>query len=185
MKSVFKDLDVPVFLISGGLLILFVVIGFINVDFITNLVDVSFAFSVKYFGALYQIVLLGTFLIALVIGFSKFGKIRLGKLEKPEMSAFRWISIIMCTLLAAGGVFWAAAEPMFHFMDTPPYYTGIESGTVEAVPAALAASFVDWGFLAWAILGTLGTIVLMHVHYEKKVALNHVLYCTLFSGIKL
>ena len=172
MKSVFKDMDVPVFLVSGGLLILFVVIGFINLNFITNLVDVSFAFSVKYFGALYQIVLLGTFLIAIVIGFSKFGKIRLGKLEKPEMNAFRWISIIMCTLLAAGGVFWAAAEPMFHFMDTPPYYTGIESGTVEAVPAALAASFVDWGFLAWAILGTLGTIVLMHVHYEKKVPLK-------------
>src|SRR5699024_10278498 len=102
MKNILKGMDVPVFIISGGFLILFVVIGFINMEFITDIVNTSFAFSVKYFGAIYQIVLLGTFLIALVIGFSKFGKIRLGNLDKPEMSTFKWISIIMCTLLAAG-----------------------------------------------------------------------------------
>src|SRR5699024_5709112 len=95
-----------------------------------------------------------------------------GNLDKPEMSTFKWISIIMCTLLAAGGVFWAAAEPVSHFMETPPYYSGIEAGTMEAVSSSLAASFVDWGFLAWAILGTLGTIVLMHVHYNKGVPLK-------------
>lgn len=162
----------PVFLISGGLLILFVIVGFINVDFITDMVDTSFDFSVKYFGGLYQIVLLGTFLIALVLGYSKFGRIRLGGLNKPEMSTFKWISIIMCTLLAAGGVFWAAAEPLFHFMDTPPHFNGVESGTEGAVSTALAASFTDWGFLAWAILGTLGTIVLMYAHYEKRVPLK-------------
>src|SRR5699024_12674827 len=111
----------PVFLISGGLLILFVIVGFINVDFITDMVDTSFDFSVKYFGGLYQIVLLGTFLIALVLGYSKFGRIRLGGLNKPEMSTFKWMSIIICTLSAAGGVFCAAAEPLYHIMATPPH----------------------------------------------------------------
>jgi len=68
------------------------------------------------------------------------------------MGTFEWISIIMCTLLAAGGVFWAAAEPLSHFIHTPPYVEGVEPGRPEAVVPALAASFVDWGFLAWATL---------------------------------
>lgn len=164
--------DWPVFIISGELLLLFVMLGLINQDMITNMVNNSFAFSVKYFGSVYQIVLLGTFLIALVLGFSKYGKIKLGNMDKPEMSTFKWISIIMCTLLAAGGVFWAAAEPLSHFMDTPPHAKGIEAGSHEAAIRALATSFVDWGFLAWAILGTLGTIVLMYTHYHKGVPLK-------------
>src|SRR5699024_12685201 len=32
--------------------------------------------------------------------------------------------------------------------------------------------FVDWGFLSWAILGTLGTIVLMNAHYHKGMPLK-------------
>src|SRR5699024_208509 len=125
-----------------------------------NAVNISFDFSVKYFGSFYQLVLLGTFFVALYLGFSKFGKVKLGKMEKPEIGTFEWVSIIMCTLLAAGGVFWAAAEPLSHFINTPPYFEGTEAGTAAAVVPALAASFVDWGFLAWAVLGTLGTIVL-------------------------
>lgn len=161
----------PVFLISGGLLLLFVIVGLINQDFVTNLVDTSFAFSAQYFGGLYQFVMFGTFLIALYLGFSKFGRIRLGKMEKPELGTFRWLSIIMTTLLAGGGVFWAAAEPLSHFLSTPPYFD-VEAGTQSAVSPALATSFVDWGFLAWAIIGTLGTIVLMYAHYEKGVPLK-------------
>src|SRR5699024_6902325 len=143
-----------------------------NQDVVTNMVNSSFAFSVKYFGSVNQIVLLGTFLIALVLGFSKYGNIKLGKMEKPEISTFKWISIIMCTLLAAGGVFWAAAEPLCHFISVPPHFSNIEDGSPEAVVPALAMSFVDWGFLSWAILGTLGTIVLMYAHYHKGMPLK-------------
>src|SRR5690625_859520 len=106
------SLDLPTFIISGGVLILFVIIALINADFVANMVDYLFGLSATYFGIIYQFVLLGTFFIALVLGFSKYGKIRLGNMNKPEMSTFKWISIIMCTLLAAGGVFWAAAEPV-------------------------------------------------------------------------
>lgn len=165
-------IDYPVFIISAGLLLLFIILGFVNQDLVTNVVNSSFAFSIKYFGGFYQLILIGTFLIALYLGYSKYGKIKLGKMNKPEIGTFEWISIIMCTLLAAGGVFWAAAEPLAHFINTPPYFDGIESGSAAAVVPALATSFVDWGFLAWAILGTLGTIVLMYAHYHKGAPLK-------------
>src|SRR5699024_7472613 len=103
----------------GSILLLFVIISLINAEFVTNAVDYLFDLSATYFGVLYQFVLLGTFFIALFIGFSKFGKIKLGNLDKPEMSTFKWISIIMCTLFAGGGIFWAAAEPLSHFLPVP------------------------------------------------------------------
>lgn len=53
-------------------------------------------------------------------GFSRFGKVRLGKMDKPKYSYYRWVAMILVTLLASGGVFWAAAEPMYHYMTTPP-----------------------------------------------------------------
>ena len=167
-----QTIDKPVLFLSGGALLAFVIIALINQELVTNVVDYLFGFSVKYFGSIYQFLMMGTFLIALYLGFSKFGKIRLGKMDKPELSYFKWISVIMCTLLAAGGVFWAAAEPLSHLLTVPPYFSGIEAGTAEAVAPALATSFVDWGFLSWALLGTLGTIVLMYAHYHRGAPLK-------------
>src|SRR5699024_4265894 len=37
---------------------------------------------------------------------------------------------------------------------------------------AMAHSFMHWGFLAWAILGTLASIVMMYVHYHKGLPLR-------------
>ena len=98
----------------------------------------------------------------------------MGGTKTPDISTFQWISIIMCTLLAGGGVFWAAAEPMAHFTSPPPLFAGegAETGTVQAAYNALAQSFMHWGFLAWAILGSLTGIVFMYLHYEKGLPLK-------------
>lgn len=175
MKKLSKHdqaMDKPVLFVSGGALLAFVILAWINQELVTNLVNYLFDFSAKYFGSIYQVLMMGTFLIALFLGFSKFGRIRLGKLDRPEIGYFKWISMIICTLLAAGGVFWAAAEPLSHFITVPPHFSGIDAGSKEAVSPALASSFVDWGFLAWAILGTLGTFVLMYAHYHRGAPLK-------------
>lgn len=174
LKKYASKTDWPVLIISGGLLVAFVLAAFINVEFVSNSVNQSFAFAVKYFGAFWQVLLLGTFFIALFLGFSKYGKVRLGAMDKPEVGYFKWIAMIMTTLLAAGGVFWAAAEPMYHFLDVSPNFTGpgVDSGTESAIVPAFAQSYLHWGFLAWSILGTLGTIVLMYAHYQKGMPLK-------------
>jgi glycine betaine transporter len=167
-----KSVDWPVFGVSGGIVLIFVIAALINLKFVSGAVNASFAFSCKYFGAYWQVLLLATFVIAVLLAFSKYGGVKLGDLEEPEMSTFRWIAVIMCTLLAGGGVFWSAAEPMYHFITTPPAFPGIESGTKAAVSPALAQAYLHWGFLAWAILGALSTIVLMYAHYHKGLALK-------------
>lgn len=166
-----QNIDWPVMVISGGILIAFVIASVINAEAVTNFVNWTFSFSTTYFGAFWQLLMLATFIIALLIAFSKYGNIRLGNIDTPELSNFKWISIIMCTLLAGGGVFWAAAEPMYHFLETPPMYDAAP-GTVEAIVPAMAQSFLDWGFLAWAILGTLAAIVIMYGHFHRGMPLK-------------
>ena len=92
--SASNKIDMPVFLTSGGLIFAFMLASLINLDFVSQLVDVAFEFSVTYFGPFWQVLLLSTFAVAIGLACSQYGRVRLGKVEKPEMSTFRWISII-------------------------------------------------------------------------------------------
>ncbi|MCV6589998.1 MAG: BCCT family transporter [Marinobacterium sp.] len=161
----------PVFLISGGVLVLFAALALYDIKMVSGLVNTAFAASTKMFGAYWQVLLLLTFIIGLVLAMGRTGRVVLGGIKAPEMSSFKWVSVIMCTLLAGGGVFWAAAEPMAHFTSPPPLFGG-ETGTTAAAYNALAQSFMHWGFLAWAILGSLTGVVFMHLHYEKGLPLK-------------
>lgn len=58
-----------------------------------------------------------------------------------------------------------------HFASPPPFFAGLQPHSEAAATAALAQSFVHWGFLAWAVLGSLLAIVLMHLHYDKGLPL--------------
>ncbi len=151
--------------LSAGFILLFIFMSIFDVDLVATLVGDSFAWTAKYLGSYFQLLLLLTFLIAIGVAISPAGRAVMGDLDQPEMSTFRWIAIIMCTLLAGGGVFFAAGEPVYHFIaQTPPAFdTGV--GTPEAVSGALAQSFMHWGFLAWAVLGGLTSLVLVHAHY--------------------
>ncbi len=156
--------DWTAFAVSGGFLILFIILSFINSEAVGKWITTLFDYSANLFGAYWQVLLFGNFAIGIFLGFSRFGKVRLGKMDKPKYSYYRWVAMILVTLLASGGVFWAAAEPMYHYMTTPPLFGG---GEFNNIPAAFAQAFMHWGFFAWAILGTLSTIVMMYVHYSK------------------
>ncbi|MEU6994573.1 BCCT family transporter [Streptomyces sp. NPDC046465] len=154
--------DLPVLAVSGGLLTAFVLAALIAPTATGDAVNAVFTFVARWFGPLWQVLLLATFGVALWLGFSRYGKVRLGGAgERPEYGRFQWIAMIMSTLLAGGGVFFAAGEPVTHYVDTPPFYDGVRSGTQEATDAALSQSFAHWGFLAWAVLGTLASIVMI------------------------
>lgn len=173
-SSLLTGVDMPVFLISGGVLALFAAFALYDIELVSGWVNAAFATSTKLFGAYWQVLLLLTFIIGLFLAVGRTGAVVLGGIKTPEISTFQWISIIMCTLLAGGGVFWAAAEPMAHFTSPPPLFAaeGTETGTTQAAYNALAQSFMHWGFLAWAILGSLTGIVFMYLHYEKGLPLK-------------
>ncbi len=160
----------PVLWLSGGFLVLFVLLAVFDTPLLSNIVQVGFSKVTQWFGPFWQVLLLANFIIGLYLAFARTGDVKLGNRETPEIDTFKWLAIVLCTLLAGGGVFWAAAEPIAHFVSSPPFY-GEAQGRRLAINA-LSQSFLHWGFLAWAILGSLAAIVLMHLHYDKGLPLQ-------------
>lgn len=100
-----RAIDWRTFAISGGFMLVFVIVALIDIDFLSAQVNSAFAFSARLFGAYWQLLVLLTFLIGLYVAVSDSGNVRLGNLDEPEIPTFQWFAIIMCTLLAGGGVF--------------------------------------------------------------------------------
>lgn len=161
----------PAFWYSGGFITLFVLMAIFAEAQLAEIVNASFAWSVNIFGPFWQILLLATFVIALAVGAGRTGRVILGNLPVPEMDSFKWMAILFCTLLAGGGVFWAAAEPIAHYVTAPPLY-GESADLQQRAFNALSQSFMHWGFLAWSIVGSLTAIVVMHLHYDKGLPLK-------------
>lgn len=164
-------IDKPLFAVTGGFILLFCAYALFDIEGLSALVDAAFAFSARYFGFYWQVLLLATFLIGLVLCVLPGGRTVMGGLATPEFKTFSWGAMIMCTLLAGGGVFWAAGEPIAHFISAPPIFGDLGDDPQARTNAALAQSFLHWGFLAWAILGSLTTVMLMHYHYDKGLPL--------------
>ena len=171
LESLTGKVDLPVLIISGGAILAFVGLSLWDLDLTAQWVESCFQWSTSLFGAYWQLLMLSTFLVALYVAVSRSGEVQLGNLDAPEMSTFKWVAIIMCTLLAGGGVFWAAAEPIAHFLSPPPLFGEQQDPAVQA-SNAMAQSFMHWGFLAWAILGCLTAIVLMVLHYDRGLPLK-------------
>ncbi|MGR5284900.1 BCCT family transporter [Vibrio maritimus] len=172
IKSLAEKLEMnnPVFWLSGSFLTLFVLLALTHPIALSSAVNSGFDLATRYFGAFWQLLLMANFIIGLALCFGRTGDVRLGGMARPDVESFKWMSIVLCTLLAGGGVFWAAAEPIAHYLSPPPLF-GSSSPENNAINA-LSQSFVHWGFLAWAVLGGLSSIVLMHLHYDKGLPLK-------------
>ena len=145
----------PSALIAAVPLIVFLSLAIINLSYAEKLTNLGKSFAINYFGGTWLWLTLLTLFISVLVAISPLGNIKLGgNTAKPSLGIFEWCSVLICTLLAGGGVFWSAAEPLLHFLNPPSYFSNIEGETELAVDSALATSFLHWGFLAWALVGS-------------------------------
>ncbi|PTB32713.1 BCCT family transporter [Photobacterium phosphoreum] len=161
----------PVMWLSGGFIALFIVTALYDKTLLTTIVNSGFAWAITFFGPYWQVLLLLTFLIGIALAIGKTGGVILGNLVKPEIDNFRWVAILLCTLLAGGGVFWAAAEPIAHYITVQPLF-GDPDNTWQRAVNALAQSFMHWGFLAWAIT--------QHLPFPTLVSILFLILTTIF-----
>ena len=85
---------------------------FVDAQLFADVVDGSFGWSAQYFGLFWQLLMIANFAVALFVATRPYARDRLGDRDSPEFPAFQWIAMVLCTLLAGGGVFWAAATAM-------------------------------------------------------------------------
>lgn len=150
MNKLLGSYSKTIFWVSAIFCLFFVIISLTNTTAVETAFSGLFSFFTFNFGWLY--LLLGSLFVVfcLVLAFSKYGKIKLGKDdEEPEFSTTSWFAMLFAAGMGIGLVFWGAAEPISHFA-APPFADPL---TKEAASEAIRYSFFHWGLHPWASYG--------------------------------
>ncbi|WP_439182827.1 BCCT family transporter [Carboxylicivirga taeanensis] len=106
---------------------------------------------------------------ALFLGFSRFGKIRLGgKDARPEFSKTGWFAMLFSAGMGIGLLFWSVAEPVFHYNSNPLIDN---SDKIDAAKSAMGITFLHWGVHAWAVYAVVG-LALAFFTFNRKLPLT-------------
>ncbi|WP_282140171.1 glycine betaine uptake BCCT transporter [Cytobacillus oceanisediminis] len=158
----------PVFTVSVIFTAIFILWGLVpktilpkgNLDSVTASVQ---GFILEKFGWFYLLSASIFLIFSILLAFSKYGNIRLGKdADRPEYSYLSWFAMLFSAGMGIGLVFWGVSEPMYHFY-APPF---LEGQTPEAARAAMRYSFFHWGLHPWAIYTVIG-LALAYFQFRK------------------
>ncbi|NQZ79033.1 MAG: BCCT family transporter, partial [Ekhidna sp.] len=119
----------------------------------------------KHFGILYLWYATATLCFLIWLGFSRFGKIKLGaKDDLPEFKTVSWISMLFYTGLGAGLLYWGVLEWGYH-LQAPAL--GGSLGSTGASELASIFGLFHWGPNAWAIF-CLPTLAIAYPYYVRQ-----------------
>ncbi len=155
------DMNVFVSIVSAVL-----VLGFIMFTITRPIQSAKFFASVndllnKNFNWLYVLTINSAFIFLLVVGLSRFGKIRLGGFKAtPEYSTFSWYAMLFSAGIGIGIFFYGVAEPIYHLQIPAGLSTGSEFDNFKVM-------YLHWGALAWAVYA-LVAVGLGYFSYNKK-----------------
>lgn len=158
-------IDRPVLLISVALATVFVLWGVLFTENLASVAATVLAQVISLFGSVFVISSAGFVILALVIAFSRFGQIRLGKdHERPEFRTVSWIAMMFSAGMGIGLMFYGVSEPVSHFITPPP--GGPEAGTEAAALTAMEYSYFHWAAHPWAMYAVVG-LALAYFGYRK------------------
>lgn len=116
----------------------------------------------------YYMLIIGAFIgIAAFIGFSRLGRIKLGRDDdEPEFGVLSWFSMLFAAGMGIGLVFYGVGEPLTYATVSPkPGWDGSEA---ELAGLAMAQTFVHWGLHPWAIYAIIGLAVAYAIHRRGR-----------------
>ena len=167
------DVHNPVFGISAGLIILFLVAVLISdaesakalLDGLKWDIIAKFDTLFMWSGNIFVLFCLG-------LAVSPWGKIRLGGVAaKAEHSTISWLAMLFAAGMGIGLMFWGVAEPVAYFTGWYETPLGVEAYTPEAADLALGATMYHWGLHPWAIYGVVA-LSLAFFAYNKGLPLS-------------
>ncbi|QKF92025.1 BCCT family transporter [Campylobacter sp. CCUG 57310] len=108
------------------------------------------------FGWFYVLAIAIIVLCVIMLGFSKFGDIKLGAdHSKPEYANLSWFGMLFAAGMGIGLVFFGVSEPLMHYLNPP---VG-EPKSMEAAKLAMNITFFHWGVGAWATYAIVALIL--------------------------
>lgn len=173
-------LDKVVFTVAGLLTALFVLWGVLNPQSVADVAGAAYTWTMTHAGWLFNAVALVVLVFLLVLAFSPYGKIPLGKDgEQPEYSTFAWVSMLFAAGIGIGVFFFGPSEPLTYFHTPPPLTHEAES--VAAMHGSMAQTYYHWGFHAWAMYALVGGAVAYAAYRRGRVPLMSSIFRTLFG----
>lgn len=158
------NVDLPMTIISVALLFGFVLFMVIEPEKTLNGVTSAFNLTTQVFGTSLMIFTFVTFLLAVYLAFSKYGKIKLGDCD-PEYSTFSYIAMMALAALASAALFWSFTEWAYYYAKPG---LGMEAYSVEAAEISLGYAFFHWGFATQAPY-VLSGVAIAYAVYNRKV----------------
>lgn len=166
------DLHNPVFAISAGLILLFVVLSLAvpeqaNASLVAAREWIQNTFDWVFLTAGNVFVLFSLAMIVLPVG-----RIRIGGADaEPEYSLPSWFAMLFAAGMGIGLMFWSVAEPVGYFTEWFGTPLNIAGGSEASKTAALGATMYHWGLHPWAIYGVVG-LALAFFTYNKGLPLT-------------
>ncbi|WP_080658417.1 BCCT family transporter [Treponema pedis] len=174
MKTMIKNKEID-WLITAVPLTVIIAVAFFLLklpDSSMKIVDSLWYVFVNKFGFFYMLLGLGLVITAIGLAFSKYGKIKLGNIEKPRYSDFEWGSMIFTSTMAADILYWSLIEWAYYFRETP---FGMKNLTfAEKQDWASAYPLFHWGITPWAfyIVPAVAFGFMLHVRGRTKQKLS-------------
>lgn len=153
-----------VFVVSFSSIFLLVIAAAFGGDAFLSISNALLSFFEVDFGWLYLLAMFVFVIFAVVVGISKYGRVKLGPDDsKPEYSTASWLAMLFCAGMGIGLVFWGVAEPLSHYVSPAE---GIEPATAESAEFAMTSCFMHWGFQPWGAYAIIG-LGLAYAHFRK------------------
>ncbi len=173
--------DKVVFGVTAGVIVAFIIWGTTNTEGLQSASDSALTWVVNNVGWLFNIFAIVAVVFMLIVGFSRFGKIKLGlDDEKPEYTRASWLAMLFSAGMGIGLLFFGSYEPMTYYLTPPP--GTVEPETIEAMHTALAQTTFHWGLNAWAMYALVGGAVAYGAYRRGRVPLMSSILEPLFGA---
>lgn len=160
-----SNVDWVVVSISVGAFVAFILAALIDLDAVGQGVSSAMSWISDVFGSFFSLLVFANAVLVGYLVLSKYGRVQLGG-EKPQMHFVTWVSVMFCSAIAAGAVFFGPGEPLTHFSSPPPLFGDVESRSGAAAVVAMQYSYLHWGLSAWAIYGTFALATMVGAYHR-------------------
>ena len=165
-------MNLPVFLFTSGLTILFSSLVLIFPEASTELLSDTRNFVLNWFDTLFTVSMSSFILVIFFLIISPFGKIRLGGDGSiPEFGFISWTCMLFAAGVGIGMTFYGAAEPLSYYTGVFGTPLGVSPGTEEAYRLAFSATIFHWGLSGWSVYAIIG-LALAFFSYNWKLPLT-------------
>ncbi|MCK2199285.1 BCCT family transporter [Corynebacterium callunae] len=173
-------IDKTVFGVTALLILGFITWGILSPESVSSVSSSMFSWAMTNTGWLLNFVMLIGLGTMVYVGFSRYGRIKLGTDDdEPEFSRFSWIAMMFGAGIGVGIFFFGPSEPLWHYLSPPPHT--VAGSTPESLHQALAQSHFHWGLSAWGLYALVGGALAYSSYRRGRVTLISSTFRSLFG----